>query len=285
MSIFIIAEIGINHNGDIGIAKELIDVAKNAGAHAVKFQKRTIDVVYTKELLDSPRESPWGTTQREQKEGLEFSEEDYREIDKYCHNKDIEWFASAWDLDSQKFLQKFNCKYNKVASAMLVYEPLLQMIAAEKKHTFISSGMSDIADLDRAVEIFRKAGCPYEIMHCVSTYPMDDADANLNRIKTLRDRYKCNIGYSGHEGGLAVSYAAAAHGITSLERHITLDRAMYGSDQASSIEPAGFIMLVGAVNKIEKAMGDGSLAMHPKEVSIAAKLRAHLPLECRSNTK
>ncbi|MBF0195202.1 MAG: N-acetylneuraminate synthase family protein [Magnetococcales bacterium] len=278
MSIFIIAEIGINHNGDLDITKKLIDVAKNAGADAVKFQKRTIDVVYTKDLLDSPRESPWGTTQREQKEGLELSIEEYKEIDRYCLEKDIAWFASAWDLDSQKLLRQFDCKYNKVASAMLVYEPLLKMIAEEKKHTFISSGMSDIADLDRAVEIFKKAGCSYEIMHCVSTYPMDDGDANLNRIKTLRERYDCNIGYSGHEVGLAVSYAAAALGITSLERHITLNRSMYGSDQSASVEPAGFTMLVGAVRKIENAMGDGSLDVNPKEISIAKKLRAHIPL-------
>ncbi|MBF0380656.1 MAG: N-acetylneuraminate synthase family protein [Magnetococcales bacterium] len=276
MSIFIIAEIGINHNGDINLAKQLIDVAKNAGADAVKFQKRTLDIVYTQEMLDSPRESPWGTTQRQQKEGLEFGEEEYQEIDSYCKLKEIEWFASAWDLESQKFLQKFNCKYNKVASAMLVYEPLLRMIAQEKKHTFISTGMSNIEDVDRAVAIFKEAGCPFEVMHCVSTYPMDEHEANLNRIKTLRDRYGCNIGYSGHEVGLAVSYAAAALGITSLERHITLNRSMYGSDQAASVEPAGFTMLVGAVHKIENAMGDGSLAVNPKEIPIAKKLREHI---------
>ena len=279
MGIFIIAEIGINHNGDLGIAKELIDMSKSAGADAVKFQKRTIDLVYTKEMLDSPRESPWGTSQRAQKEGLEFDAAEYGEIDDHCRKVGIEWFASAWDLESQKFLRQFDCKYNKVASAMLVYEPLLRLIAEEKKHTFISSGMSDIADLDRAVAIFKEMGCPYEVMHCVSTYPMADEDANLKRIHTLRDRYACDIGYSGHETGLAVSYAAAALGISSLERHVTLDRAMYGSDQSASVEPSGFRTLVGAVRKIEKALGDGSLEMHPKEASIAAKLRAHLPLE------
>ena len=279
MSIFIIAEIGINHNGSIDITKELIDVAKGSGADAVKFQKRTIDLVYTKELLDSPRESPWGTTQREQKEGLEFGLEEYNEIDRYCRAKGIAWFASAWDLESQKFLRRFNLKYNKIASAMLVYEPLLRMVAEEKKHTFISTGMSKVADLDRVVAIFREAGCPFELMHCVSTYPMTDEDANLNRIKALRERYGCNVGYSGHEVGLAVSYAAAAVGITSLERHITLGRSMYGSDQAASVEPAGFRNLVGAVRKIEQAMGDGALEMNPKEVSIASKLRAHLHFE------
>lgn len=282
MPIFVIAEIGINHNGSLDIAKQLISVAKDAGADAVKFQKRTIDLVYTKEMLDSPRESPWGKTQRAQKEGLEFGIDDYHEINRYCHEKGIEWFASAWDLESQKFLRNLNCRYNKIASAMLVYEPLLRMVAEEKKHTFISTGMSKQADIDRAVNIFRDARCPFELMHCVSTYPMDDEDANLNRIKTLRELYGCNVGYSGHEGGLAVSYAAAALGITSLERHITLDRAMYGSDQAASIEPAGYRMLVGAVRKVEKAMGDGVLEMNPKEASVAQKLRAHILLESQT---
>jgi N-acetylneuraminate synthase len=276
MSIFIIAEIGINHNGDVKIAKQLIDLAKDVGADAVKFQKRTIDLVYPKELLDSPRESPWGKTQRAQKEGLEFGLAQYREIDTYCKEKGIEWFASAWDIESQRFLRQFNCKYNKIASAMIVYDDLLNEVASEKKHTFISTGMTEIAQIDHAVEIFRNAGCPFELMHCVSTYPMDDEDANLNRIKTLRDRYHCNVGYSGHEVGLAVSYAAAALGITSLERHITLDRAMYGSDQAASVEPMGFRQLVGAVRKIEKAMGTGELTINYKEVPIAKKLRAHI---------
>lgn len=279
MSIFIIAEIGINHNGSLDIAKQLIDVAKDAGVDAVKFQKRTIDLVYTKEMLNSPRESPWGTTQRQQKEGLEFGFEQYKEIDRYCREKDLKWFASAWDLESQRFLRRFNLKYNKIASAMVVYEPLLRMVAEEKKLTFISTGMCKLINIDCAVAIFREASCPFELMHCVSTYPMTDEDANLNRIKTLRERYGCNVGYSGHEVGLAVSYAAAATGITSLERHITLDRSMYGSDQAASIEPTGFRMLVGAVRKIERAMGDGALEMNSKETSLAAKLRAHLPLQ------
>jgi N-acetylneuraminate synthase len=279
MSIFIIAEIGINHNGDVGIAKQLIDVAKLAGADAVKFQKRTIDLVYTKEMLDSLRESPWGTTQREQKEGLEFGLDEYKEIDVYCKEKGIEWFASAWDIESQKFLQQFNCKYNKVASAMIVYEDLLKEIASEKKHTFISTGMCEFDQIDRAVEIFKEAGCPFELMHCVSTYPMNDEDANLNCIKTIQDRYKCDVGYSGHEVGLAVSYAAAALGITSLERHITIDRAMYGSDQAASVESAGFRQLVSAVRKIESAMGNGDMVMNHKEIPIAKKLRAHIPFE------
>jgi N-acetylneuraminate synthase len=277
MSLFLIAEIGINHNGDIEIAKQLIDVAVNAGADAVKFQKRTLELVYTKEFLDSQRESPWGKTQRDQKKGLEFGSEEYGEIDRYCKKKGIEWFASAWDLESQKFLRQFDLKHNKIASAMIVYEDLLRAVASEKKYTFISTGMSTVKDIDRAVEIFKSAGCPFELMHCVSTYPMDDEDANLGRINSLRARYGCQVGYSGHEVGLAVSYAAAALGITSLERHITLDRAMYGSDQAASIEPAGFTQLAGAVRKIQKAMGNGEIDIHPKEVPIAKKLRAHIP--------
>jgi N-acetylneuraminate synthase len=276
MSIIIIGEIGINHNGDLKIAKKLIDVAIDAGADAVKFQKRTLDLVYTQELLDSPRESPWGTTQREQKQGLEFGEEEYREIDAYCKDKGIDWLASAWDIESQKFLSQFKCKYNKIASAMLVYEPLLKLVAKEGKHTFISTGMSQESDIERAVTLFKEAGCPCELMHTISTYPMEEKDANLNRIKTLRERFGCNVGYSGHEVGLAVSYAAAALGITSLERHLTLDRSMYGSDQSASVEPAGFRMLVGAIRNIEEAMGDGAIQMNPKEIPIAEKLRAHL---------
>ncbi|MCW8901336.1 MAG: N-acetylneuraminate synthase family protein [Gammaproteobacteria bacterium] len=279
MAIFKVAEIGINHNGDMSICKELIDVAIDAGFDAVKFQKRDIDQVYTQEFLDSPRESPWGTTQRAQKEGLEFDENDYKEIDRYCKEKNIEWFASAWDLNSQIFLRQFNCNYNKVASAMIVHEDLLKKIAEEGKHTFISTGMTTYEEIDKAVEIFKSANCPFELMHTISTYPMKDEDANLNMINTLRDKYKCNVGYSGHEVGLAVSYAAAALGISSLERHITLDRAMYGSDQSASVEPAGLRQLIGAVTKIEKAMGDGVKRVIDAEVPIAKKLREHLDWE------
>jgi len=282
MSIFIIAEIGINHNGDIKICKELIDIAKDAGCDAVKFQKRDIDIVYTKEFLNSPRDSLWGTTQRDQKLGLEFSENDYDEIDTYCSKKNINWFASAWDLNSQDFLRKYNTKYNKIASAMIVYDDLLNKVASEGKHTFISTGMSTYEDIENAIQIFKRHQCSFELMHTVSTYPMKDEDANLRMIKTLREKYGCNVGYSGHEVGLAVSYAAAAMGITSLERHITLDRAMYGSDQSASIEPNGLRMLVGAVRKIEKAIGDGVKKIIADEVPIAEKLRAHINLEANS---
>jgi len=278
-TIFIIGEIGINHNGDMSICKDLIDVAVEAGCSAVKFQKRDIDIVYTQDMLSLPRESPWGTTQREQKAGLEFNYDQYLEIDKYCDEKNIEWFASAWDTNSQEFLRKFDCKYNKVASAMIVHEDLLKMIAEEKKHTFISTGMTEYKDIQKAIDIFSAADCSFELMHTISTYPMKDEDANLNMISTLRDKFNCNVGYSGHEVGLAVSYAAAALGISSLERHITLDRAMYGSDQSASVEPSGLRQLVGAVRKIELAMGDGEKKIIDAEVPIAKKLREHLDWE------
>jgi N-acetylneuraminate synthase len=282
MSLFIIAEIGINHNGDLGIARQLIDAAADAGADAVKFQKRTIDLVYTKEFLESARESPWGKTQRAQKEGLEFGEKQYREIAAHCKERKIRWFASAWDVESQKFLRKFELEYNKIASPMIVSQELLKEVASEGRHTFISTGMSSEQDIDRAVDIFKRKSCPFELMHCVSTYPMEDEDANLKRIVTLRERYQCNVGYSGHEVGLAVSYAAVALGASSLERHITLSRAMYGSDQSASVEPAGFRQLVGAVRKIEQALGDGAIRMNPKEIPIAKKLRGHLQWEASS---
>ena len=276
MSIIIVGEIGINHNGDMSICKKLIDVAVDSGCDAVKFQKRDINKVYTKEFLDSPRQSQWGDTQRDQKEGLEFGESDYREIDAYCKSRNIDWFASAWDVNSQIFLRKFNSKYNKVASAMIVHHELLKLIAEEKKHTFISTGMSTYEDIDSAIKIFKENNCSFDLMHTVSTYPMKDENANLNLIHTLKKKYNCNVGYSGHETGLAISYAAAAMGITSLERHITLDRSMYGSDQSASIEPAGLRQLVGAVRKIEKAMGNGIKTILDEEVPISIKLREHL---------
>ena len=276
MSIIITAEIGINHNGDMSICKKLIDVAVESGADCVKFQKRDINEVYTQEYLDSLRDSPWGSTQRDQKKGLEFSKEDYQEIDSYCLTKGIDWYASAWDLNSQIFLRQFNTKYNKVASAMIVHKQLLKEIASEGKHTFISTGMTSYQDIQDAIDIFQEVNCPFELMHTVSTYPMKEEDANLHMIKTLREKFKCNVGYSGHEVGLAVSYAAAALGITSLERHITLDRAMYGSDQSASVEPSGFKQLVGGVRKIEVALGDGVKRIYEEEKPIAEKLRQHI---------
>ena len=276
MKIFIIAEIGINHNGDMNICKKLIDIAIDAKCDAVKFQKRDINLVYSQEYLSEKRESPWGKTQKDQKKGLEFGENEYIEIDKYCTSKNIEWFASAWDLNSQNFLNQFDCKYNKIASAMLISQDFLRYVAKQKKHTFISTGMSTIDDIKNAISIFKSENCPFELMHTVSSYPMKDEDANLNMIKTLKSKFNCNVGYSGHETGIAISTAAAAMGITSLERHITLDRAMYGSDQSASLEPGGLRQLVGAVRKIELALGDGVKKICDDELQVAKKLRSHL---------
>ena len=279
MSIYSIAEIGINHNGDLKIAKQLIDEASQSGVNAVKFQKRTIDKVYSKELLDQKRDSPWGTTQRDQKNGLEFGLEEYSEINEYCKKLSIDWFASAWDIESLQFLKQFNLKYNKVASAMITDNELLKAIANEKKHTFISTGMSNIMQIENAVNIFRKFNCPFELMHCVSTYPMKPEDANLVTINSLRDKFNCNVGYSGHENGIAISIAAAAFNISSLERHITLDRTMYGSDQSASLEPRGLRELMGSIRKVEKAIGKNMLGnVLEDEIPIAKKLRAHIKI-------
>lgn len=273
MHTFIVAEIGINHNGDIELAKKLIDTAVVAGCDAVKFQKRTVDKVYTKEYLDSPRKSPWGETQRAQKEGLEFGKAEYDEINSYCKSKGIEWYASAWDLDSQKFLQQYDCKYNKVASAMLTKNDLLEEIAAEGKYTFIATGMSTIEEIDCAVNIFEKHHSPYELMHCNSTYPMPLEDANLKMIRTLQDLYKCKVGYSGHEEGTLVSTCAVAAGATSVERHITLDRTMYGSDQKASIEPYELCRMVRDIRETEKIMGNGKKILTEAEEEVKKKLR------------
>lgn len=274
MSVFIIAEIGINHNGDINITKKLIDSAVFVGADAVKFQKRTVEKIYSKEELDKYRESPWGKTNRAQKLGLEFGKEEYDQIDQRCKEKGIDWFASAWDLESQEFLKQYHLPYNKIASPMLTHRELLEMVAEEKKYTFISTGMSTIGDIESAVSVFEKAGCPFELMHCNSTYPMTNLhEANLKLIPVLRTRFDCKVGYSGHEVGLIISCAAAALGATSIERHITLDRAMYGSDQAASVEVMGFYRLVNYIRTIEKALGDGVKRVTPGEEKIKEKLR------------
>ena len=275
MPTFIIAEIGINHNGDLDIAKKLIDGAIFAGCDAVKFQKRTVEKVYSKEELDKPRESPWGNTTRDQKIGLEFGKKEYDEINRYCKEKGIEWFASAWDLDSQMFLRQYDLKYNKIASPMLTYRGLLEMVSEEKKYTFISTGVSTMEEIEAAVNIFKKADCPFELMHCNSTYPMKDKDANLRVIQTLREKFNCKVGYSGHEVGLIVTCAAVALGATSIERHITLDHAMYGSDQSASVEVMGFYRLVRYIRAIEEAFGDGVKVVTEEEKKVKAKLRRH----------
>jgi len=272
--VFVTAEIGINHNGDIDIAKKLIDAAVLAGCDAVKFQKRTIEKVYSKEVLDSPRESPWGTTQRDQKMGLEFNKKEYDVIDQYCKNKNILWYASAWDVDSQLFLRNYNLKYNKVASAMLTNIDLLKMIAEEKKHTFISTGMSTTEQIRDAVNIFKKYDCPFELQHSNSSYPMKIEEANLRCIQTLKNEFNCNVGYSGHESiGYLICIAAAVLGASSIERHITLDRSMYGSDHAASLEPIGLQRLVRDLREVEIILGDGIKRIWPSEIPVLKKLR------------
>ena len=272
--VFVIAEIGINHNGSLGIAKKLIDVAVSAGCDAVKFQKRDIEKVYPKETLDQPRESPWGTTQRQQKLGLEFSLKEYSIIDKYCKKKKIPWFVSCWDVGSQIQMRKFKTKYNKVASAMLVHEKLLKTIAEEKKHTFISTGMSTLKEIENAVKIFRKFKCPFELMHSHSAYPMKPEEANLKLIPILKNKFKCKIGYSGHESGsYLICVTASLLGATSIERHITLDRTMYGSDQSASLEPEGLFRLIRDLRTIEKIQGDGKKRIWDSELPVRKKLR------------
>ena len=272
MAIFIIGEIGINHNGDIDLAKKLIKAAKKSGADAVKFQKRTIELVYTKENLKSFRESPWGKTFEDQKRGLELNEKEYDEINKLCNDINIKWFASCWDVESLKFLKKYNCAYNKIASPMLTNYELINEVAKEGKHTFVSTGMHTMEEIEKVLDIFKKFNCPHELMHAVSTYPMKIEDANLNMIKTLKNKFKCNVGYSGHEVGRAVSVAAAALGISSLERHITLDRTLYGSDQAASLEIGGFQLMINYIRAVEKAMGDGKKIILEEEKKNRKKL-------------
>ena len=277
---YLIAEIGINHNGELGITKQLIKLANDNGFDAVKFQKRTIDIVYDQKTLDTPRESPWGTTTREQKLGLEFEKTEYNEIDKYCKELNIDWFASAWDINSLKFLADYNLKYHKIASAMIVDHKFLDEVAKQKKHTFISTGMSSKKNIDDAIDIFKKNNCSFELMHCVSTYPMNPKDANLATIQQLKENYKCDVGYSGHENGIVVSLAALQFGISSLERHITLDRTMYGSDQAASLEPKGIQSLNESINKYISAIGTPSIGkVIDEEIPIAKKLRAHIKID------
>ena len=272
--VFFTAEIGINHNGDIEIAKKLIEIASDAGCDAVKFQKRTVEKVYSKDVLDTPRDSPWGTTTREQKLGLEFEKDEYDIIDNFCKSKNILWYASAWDEDSQKFLQSYDIKYNKIASAMLTHKKLLELVANEKKHTFISTGMSTIDEIRDAVQIFKQNDCPFSLQHSNSSYPMKEEEANLKCIETLQDEFNCDVGYSGHEvSGYLICVAAVVMGATSIERHITLDRSMYGSDQSASLEPLGLKRVVSDVRRIESIMGDGVKKVWPSELPIKEKLR------------
>jgi N-acetylneuraminate synthase len=272
--VFIIAEIGTNHMGNLKIAKQIIDVAKDAGCDAVKFQKKNINRIYTKEFLDSTIDSPWGTTQREMRSHREFSIKQFEEINIYCKKKKIVWFASCWDTQSQISMRKFKTKYNKVASAMLIHNKLLELIAKEKKYTFISTGMSTMKNIENATKIFKKYKCPFELMHCHSAYPMPVKEANLNMIPVLKKKFKCNVGYSGHEASATnVSIPAVMLGASSIERHITLNRTWYGNDQSASLEPQGIHRLVRDIRVIDKIRGNGKKKIWPAEIPNQKKLR------------
>ena len=271
--IFVIAEVGINHNGDMSVAKQLIDMAVDTGCDAVKFQKRTIDLVYTAEVLDASRESPWGNTQRDQKQGLEFTLEQYQEIDRYCRDKGILWSASAWDIPSLEFLEGFNPPFHKIASAMLTHRPFTEAVASKGRLTLVSTGMATIEIIDEVVGIFKSAGTPFVLLHTVSTYPSPESDLNLSMIHTLLERYKVPVGYSGHEPSVSPSIVAAVLGATVIERHITIDRSMYGSDQAASLEANGLRQLVTTLRKIPGMLGTGEKDWAPGEKAVAEKLR------------
>ena len=268
---FIIAEIGINHNGDINIAKKLIELAAFAGCDAVKFQKRTIDVVYSAEELAKPRENPFGTTNGDLKYGLEFGLKEYKEINKYCRDKKIMWFASCWDEDSVDFIDQFKVSCYKIASASLTDDGLLKYTRAKGKPIILSVGMSTLEQVDHAIKVLGKKDLI--ILHTCSAYPSEYSDLNLKVIPALRERYNVPVGYSGHETGLASSSAAVAIGACVVERHITLDRAMWGSDQAASLGTSGIIKLVKDIRLVETSLGDGVKKVTEKEIPIISKLR------------
>ena len=272
--VFITAEIGTNHVGSIDIAKKIIDVAVETGCNAVKFQKKDVENIYSKEFLDTYLESPWGTTQRSMRLNREFSLEQFKEIDDYCRTKKIEWYVSCWDTKSQIEMRQFNTKYNKVASAMLTHEKLLHLIAEERKHTFISTGMSTIDDVEKAVNIFKKHDCPFELMHTNSSYPSTLDEANLYVISELQKKFKCEVGYSGHEkSAYLVCVCAVMLGATSIERHVTIDRTLYGHDQAASLEPLGLRRLVRDIRTVDKILGDGKKRIWDSELETVKKLR------------
>jgi N-acetylneuraminate synthase len=268
---FVVAEIGINHNGDVDIARRLIDAAADAGADAVKFQKRTVDVVYSADELGRPRESPFGETNGDLKRGLELGEEEYSAIDAHCRERGILWFASAWDEASVDFIEAFDPPCWKIASASLTDDALLSHHRATGRPIVMSTGMSTLEQIDHAVEVLGRDDLV--LLHTTSTYPSQIEELNLAAIATLRERYDVPVGYSGHEVGLAPSVAAAALGAVMVERHITLDRASWGSDQAASVEPQGFARMTRDIRTVETAIGDGVKAVYDSERPIIAKLR------------
>ena len=268
---FVVAEIGINHNGDLDLVKQLIDVAVNAGCDAVKFQKRTIEVVYSPEELARPRENPFGDTNGDLKRGLEFNKDQYGEIDAHCQQHKITWFASPWDEASVDFLESFAVPCHKVASASLTDDNLLRHMRATGKPIILSTGMSTMEQVDHAVDVLGRD--QLVVLHATSTYPAQYQELNLRVIPVLAERFGVPVGYSGHETGIASSVAAVAMGACMVERHLTLDRAMWGSDQAASLEPNGMTRLVRDIRLVETAFGDGQKRLLDAEVPIMNKLR------------
>lgn len=268
---YIIGEIGINHNGNIDIAKNLISVAKNAGCDAVKFQKRTIEIVYSAEELAKPRENPFGATNGDLKRGLEFDFKQYQMIDEFCQEMDIPWFASPWDEPSADFLSRFPVPCYKIASASLTDDALLRHVRSKRKPILLSTGMSTLEEIDHAVEVLGTNDLI--ILHATSTYPVDYKEIDLRVIPELRKRYGVPVGYSGHETGIATSVAASAIGACVVERHITLERSMWGSDQAASLGPSGLTQLVRDIRLVEMAMGSETKRVFNSEIPVMKKLR------------
>lgn len=268
---FIIAEIGINHNGSVQIAKSLIDIAVMTGCDAVKFQKRTVDVVYTAEELAKERPNVFGNTNGDLKRGLEFGEKEYSEIDKYCKEKNILWFASCWDEGSVDFIDKFDPPCYKISSASLTDDNLLLHTKAKGKPILLSTGMSTMEQIEHAVKLLGEDNLV--IYHCTSTYPSENSEINLNVIKTFREKFSCPIGYSGHERGVNPSVIAAAFGANSVERHVTTDRTLWGSDHAASLEPHGLFIMVRDIRQVPILLGDGNKTVYNSEVPIIKKLR------------
>lgn len=268
---FIIAEIGINHNGSVNLAKKMIDIAVTTGCDAVKFQKRTVDIVYTKEELAKERKSVFGNTNGDLKRGLEFGEEEYREIDEYCKKKGIMWFASCWDENSVDFMEKFDIPCYKIASASLTDDNLLKHTRSKGKPIMLSTGMSTMEQIRHAVSVLGEDNLI--ILHCTSTYPSNSEETNLRVIETFRKEFSCPIGYSGHERGVTPSVLAAALGAAVVERHITTDRTNWGSDQAASLEMAGLYHLVRDIRQTPDLLGDGIKVVYPREIPIIEKLR------------
>ncbi len=276
MSTYIIAEIGINHNGSLEIAKKLIDIAAVAGCNAVKFQKRNPDVCVPDHQKDVPRDTPWGTMSYiDYKHRMEFGQEEYDEIDRYCKQKDIEWSASPWDMDSLNFLLQYDIPFLKIPSAMITNEELMRASARSGKEVIFSSGMSTLEETDQAVKWMREENSDFALLHCNSTYPAPLKDLNLKCIQTLKERYGCEVGYSGHEFRLGTTVASVYLGATIIERHITLDRTMWGSDHLASVEPQGLIKLVKGIRELEIALGDGHKRVTDGELPVRKKLRGN----------